>query len=91
VVDYTEVYPETAFWEVISLRAISGSASENVASRVTGSKRGPTKTSSLVRGPAVLMNRRTLQRDLKLLVKKGSVHEVGTSPTDPTKYCEPLL
>jgi hypothetical protein len=37
------------------------------------------------------MNRRTLQRDLKLLVEKGLVREVGTGPTDPTKYYEPLL
>jgi hypothetical protein len=37
------------------------------------------------------MNRRTLQRDPKLLVKKGLVREIGTGPTDPTKYYEPLL
>jgi Fic family protein len=37
------------------------------------------------------MNRRTLQRDLKLLVEKGLVREIGTGPTDPTKYYEPLL
>ena len=37
------------------------------------------------------MNRRTLQRDLKLLVEKDLVHEVGTGPTDPTKYYQPLL
>ena len=37
------------------------------------------------------MNRRTLQRDLKLLVEKGLVREVGTGPTDPTKYYQPLL
>jgi len=30
------------------------------------------------------MNRRTLQRDLKLLVEKGLVREIGTGPTDPT-------
>jgi predicted transcriptional regulator len=36
-------------------------------------------------------NRRTLQRDLKLLVEKGLVSEVGTGPTDPTKYYQPLL
>jgi Fic family protein len=36
-------------------------------------------------------NRRTLQRDLKLLVEKGLVREIGTGPTDPTKYYEPLL
>ena len=34
------------------------------------------------------MNRRTLQRDLKLLVEKGLVREIGT---DPTKYYEPLV
>jgi len=37
------------------------------------------------------MNRRTLQRDLKLLVEKGLVREIGTGPTDPTKHYEPLL
>jgi predicted HTH transcriptional regulator len=37
------------------------------------------------------MNRRTLQRDLKLLVEKGLVREVGTGPTDPTKYYQPPL
>jgi len=37
------------------------------------------------------MNRRTLQRDLKLLVEKGLVREVETGPTDPTKYYQPLL
>ena len=36
-------------------------------------------------------NRRTLQRDLKLLIDKGFVREIGTGPTDPTKYYEPLL
>ena len=36
-------------------------------------------------------NRRTLQRDLKLLVEKGLVREIGTGPTDPTKYYQPLL
>ncbi len=40
---------------------------------------------------AINMNRRTLQRDLKLLEEKGFVREVGTGPTDPTKYYEPLL
>ena len=38
-----------------------------------------------------LKNRRTLQRDLKLLVEKGLVREIGTGPTDPTKYYEPLV
>src|SRR5260370_2613575 len=37
------------------------------------------------------MNRRTLQRDLKLLVEKGLVREIGTGPSDPTKYYQPLL
>lgn len=37
------------------------------------------------------LNRRTLQRDLKLLVEKGLVSEVGTGPTDPTKYYQPVL
>jgi hypothetical protein len=37
------------------------------------------------------MNRRTLHRDLKLLVEKDLVREVGTGPTDPTKYYQPLL
>ncbi|MGA3327016.1 MAG: Fic family protein [Terriglobia bacterium] len=37
------------------------------------------------------VNRRTLQRDLKLLVEKGLAGEVGTGPTDPTKYYQPLL
>jgi len=37
------------------------------------------------------VNRRTLQRDLKLLVEKGLVNEVGTGPTDPTKYYQPIL
>lgn len=36
-------------------------------------------------------NRRTLQRDLNLLLDKGFVGKVGTAPTDPTKYYEPLL
>ena len=37
------------------------------------------------------VNRRTLQRDLKLLVERGLVNEVGTGPTDPTKFYQPLL
>ena len=40
---------------------------------------------------ALQMNRRTLQRDLKLLVEKGFVREIGTGPTDPTKFYEPAL
>ena len=37
------------------------------------------------------VNRRTLQRDLKLFVERGLVSQVATSPTDPTKFYEPLL
>jgi len=37
------------------------------------------------------VNRRTLQRDLKLLVENGLASEVGTGPTDPTKYYQPEL
>jgi Fic family protein len=40
---------------------------------------------------ALKENRRTLQRDLKVLVDKGLLREVGSGPTDPTKYYEPLL
>ena len=36
------------------------------------------------------MNRRTLQRDLKLLAEKGLVSEIRTGPTDFTKYYQPL-
>lgn len=36
-------------------------------------------------------NRRTLQRDIKMLVDKGLLREVGSGPTDPTKFYEPLL
>ena len=38
---------------------------------------------------AMLENRRTLQRDLKTLVELGFVREVGSGPTDPTKYYVP--
>jgi Fic family protein len=31
-------------------------------------------------------NRRTLQRDLKVLVEKGLLSEMGTGPTDPTRH-----
>ena len=31
------------------------------------------------------VNRRSLQRDLKAMIKKGIVIEKATSPTDPTK------
>lgn len=37
------------------------------------------------------MNRRTLQRDLRLLLEKGLVREIGTGPTGPTKCYQPLL
>jgi len=40
---------------------------------------------------ALQVNRRSLQRDLKQLVEKGLVREVGTGSTDPTKYYEPVL
>lgn len=40
---------------------------------------------------ALKENRRSLQRDLKLLMGKGFVREIGTGPTDPTKYYEPIL
>ena len=30
--------------------------------------------------------RRTVQRDLKALVERGLVREVGQGPTDPTRY-----
>jgi predicted transcriptional regulator len=40
---------------------------------------------------ALKLNRRTLQRDLKALVEKGFLREVGASATDPTKQYEPLL
>ena len=36
-------------------------------------------------------NRRSIQRDLKLLVAEGFAREVGSGPTDPTKHYEPLL
>ncbi len=38
---------------------------------------------------AMLENRRTLQRELKVLVEMGFVREVGSGPTDPTKYYVP--
>jgi hypothetical protein len=37
------------------------------------------------------LNRRTLERDLKLSVERGLVREIATVPTDPAKYYEPLL
>lgn len=36
-------------------------------------------------------NRRTMQRDLKVLLEMGYVREIGTGPTDPTRYYEPIL
>lgn len=35
------------------------------------------------------INRRTLQRDLKLLLNKGLLHEVGAGPTDPNRHYLP--
>ena len=32
------------------------------------------------------INRRTLQRDLKVMLDKGLVREVGTGPTDPNRH-----
>ncbi len=40
---------------------------------------------------ALKQPRRTLQRDLKLLVEKGLAKEVASGPTDPTKHYEPVL
>ncbi len=40
---------------------------------------------------ALNVGRRSLQRDLKLLVDKGLVREIGSGPTDPTKHYEPIL
>lgn len=40
---------------------------------------------------ALLISRRTLNRDLKLLVDKGFIKEVATSPTDPSRYYEAVL
>ena len=37
------------------------------------------------------LNRRTAQRDLKLLIEKKLIREVSAGPTDPTKLYEPLL
>ena len=38
------------------------------------------------------MRRGTEERssDVRLLVEKGLVRDIGTGPTDPTKYYEPL-
>jgi DNA-binding HxlR family transcriptional regulator len=35
------------------------------------------------------VNRRTLQRDLKALVSKGLLLEIGSSPTDPNRHYLP--
>jgi Fic family protein len=40
---------------------------------------------------ALSIQHRTVLRDLKVLVEKGFAREVGSSPTDPTKYYEPVL
>ena len=40
---------------------------------------------------ALALNRRSLQRDLKLLSELGLIREIGSGPTDPTKRYEPLL
>jgi len=37
------------------------------------------------------VNRRTLQRDLKLLVENSFARALGTSPSDPTRHYEPIL
>lgn len=52
-------------------------------------KRGKGSVSECVE--ALKGNRRTLQRDLKVLVQKRLVREIGASPTDPTRHYEPLL
>jgi hypothetical protein len=36
------------------------------------------------------VNRRSLQRDLRILVEKGLLREVGTGPTDPNRYYAPV-
>src|SRR5439155_20903146 len=35
------------------------------------------------------VNRRTLQRDLKKLLEKGLLHEIGSGPTDPNRNYVP--
>lgn len=40
---------------------------------------------------ALIIPRRTLQRDLKLLVEKGFIKEVATSSNDPFKYYEAVF
>ena len=35
------------------------------------------------------VNRRTLQRDLKTLLEKGLVREIGSGPTDPNRHYVP--
>jgi Fic family protein len=35
------------------------------------------------------VNRRTLQRDLKKLLEKGLLREIGTGPTDPNRHYVP--
>jgi Fic family protein len=34
-------------------------------------------------------NRRTIQRDIKMLISKNFLREISSGPTDPTKYYEP--
>jgi len=40
---------------------------------------------------ALKLNRRTVQRDLKLLIEKRFIREVSASTTDPTKFYQPRL
>ena len=35
------------------------------------------------------VNRRTLQRDLRKLVEKGLLREIGSGPTDPSRHYLP--
>ena len=45
-----------------------------------------TITNAITAGLLPDVARRTLQRDLKLLVDNGLVREVGKGPTDPTRH-----
>jgi len=40
---------------------------------------------------ALALNRRSLQRDLKLLAELDLIREIGSGPTDPTRHYEPIL
>jgi predicted transcriptional regulator len=51
-------------------------------------ERGRASISEL--GSALDENRRTLQRDLKLLIAEGFIREIGTGPTDPTLSPAPV-